>query len=139
MDKELVIIGYVRSSITDLDSAPKMEDEPGAVRARIEIDPAYAVGLEAMEVGSPLEIFTWFHKAERDVLKVHPRGDKTKPPRGVFTTRSPFRPNPIGLHRVTLVEMDGPTTLVVEPLEAIDGTPVVDIKPKPKPPAKRDD
>jgi len=139
MDKELVIIGTIRSSITDIHSAPKMEDEAGAVRARIEIDPAYLVGLEAMEIGSQLEIFTWFHKADRDVLKVHPRGDKSRPPRGVFSTRSPFRPNPIGLHRVTLVEIDGPTTLIVEPLEAIDGTPVIDIKPKPKAPERRDD
>ena len=138
MDKELVIIGYIHSSIKDLDSAPKMEDEAGAVRARIEIDPAYLVGLEAMEIGASLELFTWFHKADREVLKVHPRGDKTKPPRGVFSTRSPFRPNPIGLHRVTLVAMDGPTTLVVEPLEAIDGTPVIDIKPVPKAPKERD-
>lgn len=132
MDKELVIIGYIRSSIKDLKSAPKMEDEPGAVRARIEVDPTYTVGLEAMEIGSQLELFTWFHKADRDVLKVHPRGDKSRPARGVFSTRSPFRPNPIGLHRVTLVDMDGPTTLIVEPLEAIDGTPVIDIKPIPK-------
>ncbi|QGY41286.1 tRNA (N6-threonylcarbamoyladenosine(37)-N6)-methyltransferase TrmO [Pseudodesulfovibrio cashew] len=133
MDRELVIIGTIRSSIKDLENAPKMEDEPGAVRAQIEIDPAYAEGLDTMKPGAQLELFTWFHKAERDVLKVHPRGNKNNALRGVFTTRSPFRPNPIGLHRVTLVDIDG-TTLTVEPLEAIDGTPVIDIKPKPKDP-----
>ncbi len=131
MDRELVFIGTVRSSIKDLHNAPKMEDEPGAVRARIELDPTYVDGLDEMRVGAELELFTWFHKADRSVLNVHPRGDKSRPQRGVFSTRSPFRPNPIGLHRVTLVEFDGPTTLIVEPLEAIDGTPVIDIKKKP--------
>ncbi|QJB57841.1 tRNA (N6-threonylcarbamoyladenosine(37)-N6)-methyltransferase TrmO [Pseudodesulfovibrio sp. zrk46] len=137
MDRELVTIGYIHSSIKDLENAPKMEDEPGAVRATIELDPTYIAGLEAMEVGADLEIFTWFHKADRSVLNVHPRGDKSRPRRGVFSTRSPFRPNPIGLHRVTLVAING-ARLTVEPLEAIDGTPVIDIKSKPKPPAQRD-
>lgn len=132
MDNQLVFIGTVRSSITDLSEAPKMEDEPGAVRARIELDSKYARGLESMKPGDELEIFTWFHKSDRDVLMVHPRGNKKAPKRGVFTTRSPARPNPIGLHRVTLVAMEEPLTLVVEPLEAIDKTPVIDIKPKPK-------
>lgn len=132
MDKELVIIGTIRSTIKDLGTAPKMEDEPGAVQARIELDPAYAEGLDSMTPGAQFELFTWFHKAKRDVLKVHPRGKENLPKRGVFTTRSPFRPNPIGLHRVTLVAIEEPLTLIVEPLEAIDGTPVIDIKPKPK-------
>ncbi len=132
MNKELVLIGTIHSTITELENAPKMEDEPGAVRARIKLDPAYAEGLDTMEAGMQLELFTWFHKAKRDVLKVHPRGNKAVPKRGVFTTRSPFRPNPIGLHRVTLVALEEPLTLVVEPLEAIDGTPVIDIKPIPK-------
>lgn len=131
MDRELVIIGTIHSTIKDLKTAPKMEDEHGAVRATIELDPAYADGLDQLQVGAQLELFTWFHKADRDVLKVHPRGKENRPKRGVFTTRSPFRPNPIGLHRVTLVALEG-TTLTVEPLEAIDGTPVIDIKPKPK-------
>jgi len=132
MDKELTIIGYIRSEITDIDSAPKMEDEPGAVLARIELDPKYLDGLDSMEPGCELELFTWLHKADRSVLKVHPRRDCNRPKRGVFTTRSPDRPNPIGLHRVTLVAIDYPTTLLVEPLEVVDGTPVIDIKPKPK-------
>jgi len=131
MDIRLVTIGTIRSSIKDCGDAPKMENEPGAVQARIEIDPAYAQGLESMEIGTQLELFTWFHKSERDVLMAHPRGITTKPKRGVFTTRSPFRPNPIGLHRVTLIARESPLILVVEPLEAIDGTPVIDIKPKP--------
>lgn len=131
MDKELVIIGYVRSSITDWRKAPKMEDEPGAVRAVIELEPTYAKGLDQMQLGAELELFTWLHKADRSVLKVHPRGKEDRPKRGVFTTRSPFRPNPIGLHRVTLIALEG-TTLTVEPLEVIDGTPIIDIKPKPK-------
>lgn len=132
MDMELVIIGTVRSSITDWKTAPKMEDEPGAVRARIELDPAYLDGLDQMEAGAQLDLLTWFHKADRSVLKVHPRGKTDRPKRGVFTTRSPFRPNPIGLHQVTLVAIENETTLVVEPLEAIDGTPVIDIKPRKK-------
>ncbi|MDC0336075.1 tRNA (N6-threonylcarbamoyladenosine(37)-N6)-methyltransferase TrmO [Pseudodesulfovibrio sp.] len=131
MDKELVIIGSVRSSIQDWKDAPKMEDEPGAVRATIELDPAYLDGLDQMKLGAQLELFTWLHKADRSVLKVHPRGKEDRPKRGVFTTRSPFRPNPIGLHRVTLVGIEG-TTLTVEPLEVMDGTPIIDIKPKPK-------
>lgn len=130
MDTKLVIIGTVHSSIKNRASAPKMESEQGAVRARIEIVSEYAEGLDSLKPGSKLEIFTWFHKSDRDVLKVHPRGKEESPLRGVFTTRSPNRPNPIGLHRVTLVEIEEPLTLVVEPLEAIDGTPIIDIKPQ---------
>ena len=132
MDKELVIIGTIQSDIKDLASAPKMEDESGAVRARVVMDPAYAEALDGLKPGARLELFTWFHKSNRKVLKVHPRGIKSNPLRGVFSTRSPARPNPIGLHRVTLVAIEEPLTLVVEPLEAIDGTPVIDIKPRPK-------
>ncbi|WP_338666711.1 tRNA (N6-threonylcarbamoyladenosine(37)-N6)-methyltransferase TrmO [Pseudodesulfovibrio methanolicus] len=132
MDKELVIIGTVQSEIKDIESAPKMETEAGAVRARIVMDPAYAEAMDGLEPGDRLELFTWFHKSDRTVLKVHPRGIKDRPLRGVFATRSPARPNPIGLHRVTLVAIEEPLTLVVEPLEAIDGTPIIDIKPKPR-------
>ena len=132
MDNQLVFIGTIHSSIKDIATAPKLENEPGAVRARIELDPKYAQGLNSMKPGDKLEIFTWFHKSNRDTLMVHPRGNKNVPQRGVFATRSPSRPNPIGLHRVTLVAMEEPLTLVVEPLEAIDGTPVIDIKQKPK-------
>lgn len=129
MDKELVIIGTVHSSIKDRADAPKMESEAGAVRARIQMNPQYADGLYTLKPGAKLEIFTWFHLSDRKALQVHPRGNLSSPLRGVFTTRSPNRPNPIGLHRVTLVAVEEPLTLVVEPLEAIDGTPVIDIKP----------
>ncbi|NDV19801.1 tRNA (N6-threonylcarbamoyladenosine(37)-N6)-methyltransferase TrmO [Pseudodesulfovibrio sp. JC047] len=132
MDTTLVLIGVVHSDITDLASAPKMENEPGAVRATIELDPAYAAGLDAMDIGSQLEIFTWLHKGNRSTLKIHPRGDLSQPKRGVFSTRSPSRPNPIGVHRVTLIDIQKPATLVVEPLEVLDKTPVIDIKTKPK-------
>jgi L-fuculose-phosphate aldolase len=132
MDMQLIAIGYVRSSIKDRESAPKMESEKGAVRARIELDPTYEQGLDSLEPGARLELFTWFHLSDRTPLMVHPRGATDKPMRGVFTTRSPNRPNPIGLHRVTLVAIEAPATLIVEPLEAIDGTPVIDIKPVPK-------
>ncbi|WP_419787782.1 tRNA (N6-threonylcarbamoyladenosine(37)-N6)-methyltransferase TrmO [Pseudodesulfovibrio sp.] len=132
MDKELTILGYVRSSIKNRNSAPKMEDEPGAVRARIELDPSFADGLYTMKPGAQLDLLTWFHKSPREVLQVHPRGNPNSPLRGVFTTRSPNRPNPIGLHQVTVVALEAPATLIVEPLEAIDGTPVIDIKPRKK-------
>lgn len=132
MDNELVFIGIIRSSLTDWVDGPKMEDQPGAVRATIELDPQYLDGLDQMQVGAELDLLTWLHKSQRNVLRVHPRGKEDRPKRGVFTTRSPARPNPIGLHQVTLVDMPTPTTLVVEPLEAIDGTPVIDIKPRKK-------
>ena len=132
MDKELVIIGHVRSNITSIDSAPKMEHEPGAAQVRVEIDPKYLVGLDTLVPGQKLELFTWLHKANRETLRVHPRGNPATPMRGVFNTRSPSRPNPIGLHRVNLVAIEDETILVIEPLEAIDGTPVIDIKPIPK-------
>jgi len=132
MNRNLTIIGYIRSEITDINSAPKMENEPGAVQARLELDPKYQDALDSIEPGCELELFTWLHKADRSTLKVHPRGNKAIPKRGVFATRSPDRPNPIGLHRVTLVAIETPTTLIVAPLEAIDGTPIIDIKMKPK-------
>jgi L-fuculose-phosphate aldolase len=132
MNLDLTIIGYIRSEITDTHSAPKMEDEPGAIQARLELDPKYLDALNSMKPGSELELFTWLHKADRSVLMVHPRGNTSRQKRGVFTTRSPDRPNPIGLHRVTVVAIEKPATLIVHPLEAIDGTPIIDIKPKPR-------
>ncbi|MEF2231060.1 MAG: tRNA (N6-threonylcarbamoyladenosine(37)-N6)-methyltransferase TrmO [Pseudodesulfovibrio sp.] len=132
MNPELTIIGYVRSTIKSRDEAPKMEDEPGSVQARIELDPAYADGLYTMEPGAQIDLLTWFHKSSRDALKVHPRGNLNAPIRGVFTTRSPNRPNPIGLHQVTVVAIEPPATLIVESLEAFDGTPVIDVKPRKK-------
>jgi len=95
----------------------------------VEIDPTFAGTLDGIAVGSEILVFTWLHQGDRDTLRVHPRGDPQAPLQGVFATRSPDRPNPIGLHRVRVLEIAGSLRLRVEPLEAIDGTPVLDIKP----------
>jgi len=124
---QLVAIGTVRSPLTDRASAPKQGDE-GAPEAWLIVDAAYAPGLDGIAAGDELLVLTWFDRAERDVLRVHPRGDVTRGEQGVFNTRSPDRPNPIGLHRVTVLEIDG-ARLRVRDLEALDGTPVVDLKP----------
>jgi tRNA-Thr(GGU) m(6)t(6)A37 methyltransferase TsaA len=88
-----------------------------------------ADALDGIAVGDELLLLTWFDRAERDVLRVHPRSDMSRPEQGVFSTRSPDRPNPIGLHRVRVLEITETTRLRVQPLEAVDGTPVLDIKP----------
>jgi tRNA-Thr(GGU) m(6)t(6)A37 methyltransferase TsaA len=124
---ELRAIGSVSSPLVDRQAAPKQGDE-GAPEATLEIAPEFEPALEGIEAGDEILVFTWFHRAERDVLSVHPRGDSSRPATGVFATRSPDRPNPIGLHRVRVAAVDG-TTLRVENLEAIDGTPVLDLKP----------
>jgi len=128
---ELKTIGIVRSSIKKPNGPAKMEDEPGAVQARIEIDPHYEEALLGLAPGMEIELYTWLHMGRRDVMQVHPRGDKSRPMRGIFATRSPWRPNPIGLHRVTIENIPSPLSIIVDKLEAIDGTPVIDIKPKP--------
>jgi tRNA-Thr(GGU) m(6)t(6)A37 methyltransferase TsaA len=120
-------IGYIRSTLTDLDTAPLQGDE-GAPEAWLELTSLAAQGLSGIQVGDDLIILTWFHRAERDVLQVHPRGDVNRPLTGVFATRSPDRPNPIGLHRVLVLEIHMQNVRVA-PMEAIDGTPIVDIKP----------
>jgi tRNA-Thr(GGU) m(6)t(6)A37 methyltransferase TsaA len=120
-------IGRVRSTLRALDDAPRQGSE-GAPDAWLDIAPAYARGLSGIVVGDALIVISWLDRADRSVLEVHPRGDPANPLAGVFATRSPHRPNPLGLHRVTVREIAG-TSLRVEPLEAIDGTPVVDIKP----------
>ena len=120
-------IGVVRSPLTRRADAPRQGDE-GAPDARILLDPAYADALEGIRVGDELVLLTWLHEADRSVLQVHPRDDESRPLMGVFATRSSDRPNPIGLHEVTVLGIDG-LELAVGPLEAIDGTPVVDIKP----------
>ena len=120
-------IGVVRSRLTRREDAPSQGDE-GAPGAWLELDPAVAGGLAGLSVGDEILVLTWLHFADRDVLAVHPRGDPSRSMAGVFATRSPDRPNPIGLHRVTVREIDG-SRVRVEPLEAIDGTPIVDIKP----------
>ena len=120
-------IGYVRSTLTQLEKAPMQGDE-GAPEAWLELKPSVAPGLLGIQPGDELILLTWLHLAERDVLQVHPRGDLNRPLTGVFATRSPDRPNPIGLHRVSVLDVTE-HKMRVAPLEAIDGTPVVDIKP----------
>jgi tRNA-Thr(GGU) m(6)t(6)A37 methyltransferase TsaA len=120
-------IGIVRSPLGDRTTAPKQGSE-GAPDAWIELVPSVSKGLRGVDVGDELIVVTWLHEARRDVLEVHPRGDKDRPLTGVFATRSPARPNPLGLHRVTVLDIAG-RELKVGPLEAINGTPVVDLKP----------
>lgn len=120
-------IGVVRSELVRREAAPRQGDE-GAPEAWLELKAQVAEGLVGIKVGDKLILLTWFHQADREVLQVHPRDDLTRPLTGVFATRSSDRPNPIGLHRVTVLEVAG-NRLKVAPLEAIDGTPIVDIKP----------
>jgi tRNA-Thr(GGU) m(6)t(6)A37 methyltransferase TsaA len=120
-------VGYVRSDLIRLEDAPMQGDE-GAPEAWLEIEPTLGAGLIGVQVGDELIVLTWLHLADRSVLRVHPRGDQARPLTGVFATRSPDRPNPVGLHHVSVLEVaDG--RLRVAPLEAIDGTPIVDLKP----------
>jgi tRNA-Thr(GGU) m(6)t(6)A37 methyltransferase TsaA len=120
-------IGRVESPLVDRDTAPKQGDE-GSPEAWLVFEPAVREGLRDLQVGTDVILLTWFDRARRDVLAVHPRGDLTRPETGVFSTRSPDRPNPVGLHRVGIVEIDG-TRVRVRNLEALDGTPIVDVKP----------
>lgn len=120
-------IGFIRSELTRLEDAPMQGDE-GAPDAWLELTPRAAPGLAGIMAGDELFVLTWLHLADRDVLQVHPRGDLNRPLTGVFATRSPDRPNPVGLHRVSVLEVME-HELRVAPLEAIDGTPIVDIKP----------
>jgi tRNA-Thr(GGU) m(6)t(6)A37 methyltransferase TsaA len=124
---ELKPIGVIRSALTDRKGAPRQGYE-GAPDAAIELFPEFERGLDGVKAGDDVLVLTWLHQGRRDVLEVRPRNDPRNPITGVFATRSPDRPNPIGLHRVTVTRIDG-TRLDVRPLEAIDGTPVVDIKP----------
>jgi tRNA-Thr(GGU) m(6)t(6)A37 methyltransferase TsaA len=127
-DFDVTPIGWVRSSLKETDGAP-LQGWEGAPNAGVEIDPGFIEGLDGIKPGQEIWIFTWLHESQRSVLKVHPRGDVRNPLTGVFATRSPDRPNPIGLHRATVLSVDGDGRLEVQGLEAIDGTPVVDIKP----------
>jgi len=124
---ELRPIGRVESSLVDRRTAPKQGDE-GAPDAWIVFDPDVAEGIRDLEAGADVILLTWLDRARRDVLTVHPRGDLGRPECGVFSTRSPDRPNPIGLHRVHVVSVSG-TRIRVRNLEALDGTPVLDVKP----------
>jgi tRNA-Thr(GGU) m(6)t(6)A37 methyltransferase TsaA len=120
-------IGFVRSSLKRTEEAPRQGDE-GAPDASVKVAADVAEGLVGIEVGQEIVLITWLHEARRDVLKVHPRDDESRPLAGVFATRSPARPNPLGLHRVRVLAV-AVDELRVGPLEAVDGTPVVDIKP----------
>jgi tRNA-Thr(GGU) m(6)t(6)A37 methyltransferase TsaA len=124
---DLVAIGTVESPLTDRASAPKQGDE-GAPEAWLDFAPEFVAGLDGIAAGDELLVLTWLDRAARDVLRVRPRGDPARAEQGVFATRSPERPNPIGLHRVTVMAVDG-RRLRVAKLEALDGTPIVDVKP----------
>jgi len=124
---ELTPIGRVESPLTDRDSAPRQGHE-GAPAAWLAFDPAVLGGLEGIRPGDRILVLTWLDRASRDVLQVHPRDDLTRPEQGVFTTRSSDRPNPIGMHEVEVVSIDG-LRVRIHPLEALDGTPILDVKP----------
>ena len=123
----LIPIGVVESPLTDMASAPLQGDE-GAPDAWVVFEPGVLEGLQGIDPGDRVIVLTWLDRARRDVLRVHPRGDVTNPEQGVFNTRSPDRPNPIGLHEVEVVSVDG-ARVRVRNLEALDGTPIVDVKP----------
>jgi tRNA-Thr(GGU) m(6)t(6)A37 methyltransferase TsaA len=127
MTFEVQPVGRVESSITDIEEAPRQGDE-GAPDAVVVFDESVAEARRDLRAGDEILVLTWLHLARRDVLSVHPRGDADRPVQGVFSTRSPDRPNPIGLHRVRVLSVDGPRVTVSD-LEAVDGTPVVDVKP----------
>jgi tRNA-Thr(GGU) m(6)t(6)A37 methyltransferase TsaA len=120
-------IGWVESPLFDRDAAPCQGDE-GAPDTVLVFHPSMAEGIRDLTVGSEIFVLTWLDRARRDVLAVHPRSDPANPQRGVFSTRSPDRPNPVGLHRVQILSIDG-TRVGVRNLEALDGTPIVDVKP----------
>lgn len=127
MSYEVRPIAHVESALTDLAAAP-MQGHEGAPDAWLVFAEDVLDALGGLAVGDRVILLSWFDRADRDVLRTHPRSDASVPMRGVFATRSPDRPNPIGLHEVEILEIDGPR-MHVRPLEAIDGTPIVDIKP----------
>jgi tRNA-Thr(GGU) m(6)t(6)A37 methyltransferase TsaA len=127
MSFELRPIGTVESSLRELDAAPRQADE-GAPAAWLVFEPEVLEGLRNLRPGEEVILITWLDRARRDGLSVHPRGDASRPQEGVFSTRSPHRPNPIGLHRVEITAIDG-WRVRVRNLEALDGTPIIDIKP----------
>lgn len=120
-------IGVVESALADPADAPRQPDE-GAPPAVLRFEPAMRDALAGIAPGDALLVLTWLDRARRDVLQLHPRGDAARPLTGVFATRSPHRPNPIGVHRVEVVAVDG-TRVRVRALEAVDGTPILDVKP----------
>ncbi|MDX3239077.1 tRNA (N6-threonylcarbamoyladenosine(37)-N6)-methyltransferase TrmO [Streptomyces sp. ME03-5709C] len=128
-------VGYVESPLQSRDEAPKQGDE-GSPEAWLVFEPRVAQALRGVRAGADVVVLTWLDRARRDVLEVRPRGDRDRPLTGVFATRSPDRPNPVGLHRVRVLEADG-LRLRVRDLEALDGTPVLDVKPVLERPGER--
>jgi tRNA-Thr(GGU) m(6)t(6)A37 methyltransferase TsaA len=124
---ELKSIGRVESPLRDLESAPRQADE-GAPPAWLVFEPEVREGLRSLRPGDRVFVLTWLDRARRDLLSVHPRGDTSRAQEGVFSTRSPHRPNPIGLHPVEITAIDG-LRVQVDRLEVLDGTSIVDIKP----------
>lgn len=120
-------IGWVRSPLVDRAAAPKQGDE-GSPDAWLEFEPDVREGLRDLEAGTEIIVLTWLDRADRSTLVVRPRDNPANPERGVFSTRSADRPNPVGLHRVEIVAIDG-ASVRVRNLEALDGTPIVDVKP----------
>src|SRR5690349_3860143 len=119
-------IGFVRSTLRNRADAPNQAR--GAPEAVLELEPEFAPALHLVRPQQELMLLTWLHLADRSTLQTHPQDDLDKPLTGVFATRSSDRPNPIGLHRVTVLEIESPTRLRVSALEAIDGTPILDLK-----------
>jgi len=124
---EVKAIGRVESPLTDLASAPRQADE-GAPEAWLAFEPDMLEGLRSIRPGDQVIVITWLDRARRDLLSLHPRGDTSRKQEGVFSTRSPHRPNPIGLHRVEVTAVEG-RRVRVRSLEALDGTPILDLKP----------
>jgi len=124
---QLRSIGQVESVLEDVSSAPRQADE-GAPEAWLVFDFDIVDGLRTLRVGDDIIVITWLDRARRDVLSVHPRGDVSRPAEGVFNTRSPHRPNPIGLHRVRITQIEA-ARIQVSNLEAVNGTPILDVKP----------
>jgi tRNA-Thr(GGU) m(6)t(6)A37 methyltransferase TsaA len=120
-------VGRVESALTDLDAAPRQPDED-APEAWLVFEPGMRKAVRDLKAGDRIEVLTWLDRARRDVLSVHPRGDLSRPVEGVFSTRSPHRPNPIGLHEVEVTAVEG-RRVRVRHLEALDGTPILDVKP----------
>jgi tRNA-Thr(GGU) m(6)t(6)A37 methyltransferase TsaA len=124
---EVQAVGRVESPLTDIAAAPRQGDE-GAPDAWLVFEPSVLEALEGIKPGDEVIVLTWLDRANRDVLRVHPRGDPSRAQEGVFATRSPHRPNPIGLHPLEIVSVEG-LRVRVRNLEAIDGTPILDLKP----------
>jgi tRNA-Thr(GGU) m(6)t(6)A37 methyltransferase TsaA len=124
---EVVPVGWVESPLKERAQAPRQGGE-GAPDAWLVFEPAVADAIRDIAAGAEIIVLTWLDRADRDVLLTRPRGDPARPPTGVFSTRSPDRPNPIGLHRVRVVATQG-LRVLVRPLEALDQTPVIDVKP----------